>query len=74
MRELSEKEILDHVESENGYSIIENAIEQDYIKEILQELERLEAVRPGGELYLAYLREENRINLFKEFPSIKRGF
>ena len=51
MRELSEKEILDHVGevAENGYSIIENAIEQDYIKEILQELERLEAVRPGGE-------------------------
>ena len=44
MRELSEKEILDHVGevAENGYSIIENAIEQDYIKEILQELERLE--------------------------------
>ena len=52
MRELSEKEILDHVGevAENGYSIIENAIEQDYIKEILQELERLEAVRPGGDI------------------------
>ena len=52
MRELSEKEILDHVEeiAENGYSIIENAIEQGYIKEILQELERLEEVRPGGDI------------------------
>ena len=48
MRELSEKEILDHVAqvAENGYSIMENAIQQDYIKEILQELERLEEVRP----------------------------
>ena len=52
MRELSEKEILDHVGeiAENGYSIIENAIEQGYIKEILQELERLEEVRPGGDI------------------------
>ena len=52
MRELSEKEILGHVGeiAENGYSIIENAIEQEYIKEILQELERLEEVRPGGDI------------------------
>ena len=48
MRELSEKEILDHVAqvAENGYSIMENAIQQDYIKEIFQELERLEEARP----------------------------
>ena len=52
MRELSEKEILDHLEeiAENGYSIIENAIDQEYIKEIFQELERLESVRPGGDI------------------------
>jgi hypothetical protein len=43
VRELSEIEILDHVGeiAENGYSIIENAIDQEYIKEIFHELERL---------------------------------
>ncbi len=35
---------------ENGFAIIENAIDEDFRREICAEIERLEAVRPGGDI------------------------
>ena len=52
MIELSEQQIEQHVATiaQQGYSIIENAIDEDFRAEIMAELERLESVRPGGDI------------------------
>jgi len=52
VRKLSEKEILNHASkiAEQGYSIVEEAIDDKFKIEILDELERLESVRPGGDI------------------------
>lgn len=52
MRRLSKKEILNHTSeiAEQGYSIMEGVIDNEYRIQILNELERLETVRPGGDI------------------------
>jgi len=52
VRQLSEKEILNHASeiAEQGYSIMEGVIDKKFRFEILEELERLESVRPGGDI------------------------
>ena len=52
MKKLTEEQVKGHGESvaKNGYSIMENAIEQDFLLEICDELARLEEVRPGGDI------------------------
>ena len=52
MEQLTKKQVKDHVEAinQNGYSIIENAIQPDFLKEIIDELDHLESVRPGGDI------------------------
>lgn len=35
---------------ESGFAIIENAIDEDFVAEICAEIERLESVRPGGDI------------------------
>jgi hypothetical protein len=52
MRELAEQEITQYATAvkENGFAIMEGAIEEGLCKDILAELERLEAVRPGGDI------------------------
>jgi len=52
LRTLSDKEIQSHVEqiAEQGFSIMENAIDGDFQAGLMAELERLESVRPGGDL------------------------
>ncbi|MEM7019868.1 MAG: phytanoyl-CoA dioxygenase family protein [Pseudomonadota bacterium] len=52
MRALSEEEVKQHVDNiqKNGYSIMENAIDENFQAEICAELDRLEQVRPGGDI------------------------
>lgn len=52
MRELTEAEIQDHVDSIQrvGFSIMENAIDESFASAIAAELERLQRVRPGGDI------------------------
>ena len=52
MRELTAEEVRAHVEriEREGFSIMEGAIEPDFLQEIRAELDRLEEVRPGGDV------------------------
>ena len=52
MKKLTEEQVEGHVNSvaKNGYSIMENAIDQEFLLEICNELARLEEVRPGGDI------------------------
>ena len=52
MRQLSEKEIQNHASeiADRGYSIMEDAIGETFRLQVLEELERLESVRPGGDI------------------------
>jgi len=52
MRELTEAEISHHTSeiAEQGFSIMRDAIEADFLTQILAELDRLERVRPGGDI------------------------
>ena len=52
MKKLTEEQVKGHVESvaKNGYSVMENAIDQEFLLEICDELARLEEVRPGGDI------------------------
>ena len=52
MRQPSKKEILNHASeiAEQGYSIMEGVIDDEFIIQVLNELERLESVRPGGDI------------------------
>ena len=52
MRQPSEKEILKHASeiAEQGYSIMEGVIDKKFRIQLLDELERLESVRPGGDI------------------------
>lgn len=52
MRELSQQEVDQHVAyiERDGFSIMENAIEAEFLADISAELERLEQVRPGGDI------------------------
>ena len=52
MRRLTRREVADHVANmaREGYSIVEGAIEEPLLAEITVELDRLEQVRPGGDL------------------------
>lgn len=52
MRELTEQEVQRHVETiaRDGYSIMENAIDDEFAAAITAELERLQRVRPGGDI------------------------
>ena len=52
MRQPSEKEILNHASeiAKQGYSIMEGVIEDEFRIQVLNELERLESVRPGGDI------------------------
>ena len=52
MRHLSKKEILNHASeiAEQGYSIMEEVIDKKFRIQLLDELERLESVRPGGDI------------------------
>ena len=52
MRQPSEKEILNHASeiAEQGYSIMEGVIDDEFRIQVLNELERLESVRPGGDI------------------------
>ena len=52
MEKLTTEQVNSHVESiaKNGYSIMENAIDQEFLLEICDELARLEEVRPGGDI------------------------
>ena len=52
MHQPSEKEILNHASeiAEQGYSIMEGVIDDEFRIQVLNELERLESVRPGGDI------------------------
>ena len=52
MHQPSEKEILNHASeiAEKGYSIMEGVIDNEFRIQVLDELERLESVRPGGDI------------------------
>ena len=52
MQQLSKDQVDTHVGNINrdGYSIMENAIDPAFLSEICTELDRLESVRPGGDL------------------------
>ena len=52
MRQLSKKELLNHASeiAEQGYSIMEGVIGDKFRIQVLNELERLESVRPGGDI------------------------
>jgi hypothetical protein len=52
VRQLSKKEILTHASeiAEQGYSIMEEVIDNKFRIQVLNELERLESVRPGGDI------------------------
>ena len=52
MRQPSKKEILNHASeiAEQGYSIMEGVIDDEFRIQVLNELERLESVRPGGDI------------------------
>ena len=49
---LSEAEVEGHVANieRDGYSIMQNALPEGFRQEVLDELDRLEAVRPGGDI------------------------
>ena len=52
MQELTSSAVQHHVAEieAQGFSIMENAIEPDFLQSILDEMDRLEAVRPGGDI------------------------
>ena len=52
MRQLSEKEIQNHASeiASQGYSIMEDVIDEAFRSQLLEELDRLESVRPGGDI------------------------
>ena len=52
MRQLSEKELLNHASeiAEQGYSVMEGVIDNKFRIQILDELEQLESARPGGDI------------------------
>ena len=52
MNPLREEQVQAHSDeiARNGYSIIENAIEPDFLQEIIEEIDRPESVRPGGDI------------------------
>lgn len=52
MRELTEEEVAEHVLNINrdGFSIMENVIDPDLLARISIELERLQTMRPGGDI------------------------
>ena len=52
VKSLSKEQVQAHSDeiARNGYSIIENAIKPDFLKEIIEEIGRLESVRPGGDI------------------------
>ena len=52
MRELTEPEMQHHADevAKQGFSIMENAIDEEFRTALLKEFEHLEQVRPGGDL------------------------
>ncbi len=52
MRALTEAEIKHHVGeiAEQGYSIVEDAFDADFARQLLEEFEHLERIRPGGDI------------------------
>lgn len=56
MRNLSDNEVKQHVENirSNGFAILENSIDDDFLGEISQELDRLAQVRSGGDIPPAF--------------------
>ena len=52
IRELTQAEVAHHTNeiAEQGFSIMHDAIEPDLLAQILTEIERLERVRPGGDI------------------------
>ena len=52
MRKLTQDEVQHHVDTiaEQGFSVLEHAIEDDFADSILIELDRLERERPGGDI------------------------
>jgi ectoine hydroxylase-related dioxygenase (phytanoyl-CoA dioxygenase family) len=52
MRELNETEVSQYADNiaQNGYAIMEGALEEGFREEIVAELARLEQVRPGGDI------------------------
>ena len=52
MKLLSKEQVTSHVEAiaSNGYSIMEGAIAPNFLNDINEELDRLENVRPGGDI------------------------
>ncbi|MFL2527878.1 MAG: phytanoyl-CoA dioxygenase family protein [Candidatus Azotimanducaceae bacterium] len=52
MEKLTKEQVRSHVESvsRDGFSIMENAINSEFLREIRDELARLEEVRPGGDI------------------------
>lgn len=52
MRELTDKDVGLHVDeiADKGYSIIEDVIDVAFRQDIIDELDRLESVRPGGDI------------------------
>ncbi len=52
MRQLTETEIARHAQNiaEQGFSVMENALSEPFQQEIRAELDRLQAVRPGGDI------------------------
>ena len=52
MNPLTNNEINEHVNNvkEHGYAIMTNAIDDKMLEDIMVELERLESIRPGGDI------------------------
>jgi ectoine hydroxylase-related dioxygenase (phytanoyl-CoA dioxygenase family) len=52
MTTLTEDQVQEHVEAiaRDGFSIMRNAIDPEFLQELKEELERLERVRPGGDV------------------------
>ena len=52
MEALSTEQVEQHAAEieEKGFSVMENAIPEDFLLEIMAELERLQQVRPGGDI------------------------
>ena len=52
MRALTETEIKHHVDeiAEHGYSIVEDAFDVDFARQLMDEFEHLEQIRPGGDI------------------------